>query len=95
MNLNDKIELVKSEMTRLFPNCFHTIKILIWDDDTDSVSCRHATINGIIHNVTYYNNELTYESYPQLSNMMIDSASGNEFFVLTQEEYLEQFPNNI
>ena len=56
-NLQKQINLVKNDILSRFPNCSYTILILLWDDGTTSIECRHGNNEGTkIYTSTYYNN---------------------------------------
>jgi len=75
-----QISLVKEDIHRRFPNCSHTIRILLWDDNTSLVECRYG-INGKIHISRIYNGVLNYEEVDinMVDNCMV-SATGREYF---------------
>lgn len=58
--MEKEITLVKNEIQKRFPGCKSTVLILMWDDNTTSIECRHGT-NKKLYISKYYNNELTYE----------------------------------
>ena len=74
---NEYISLVKYEMLRRFPNCSHTINILLWDDDTFSVECRHGD-DKKIYLCRYYDNKLTYEEIDVDGKVMVKDKYGKE-----------------
>lgn len=78
MTLQEKIDLVKSDLLSRFPNCAHTVRILLWDDGTDSVECRHGDDNDNTHYSQYYNNELTFHSFKRDGRVMIVDKNGIE-----------------
>lgn len=84
-----KIDIVKKALLDKFPGCAYTVKILLWDDGTDLVECRHGD-GKMIYLYVYYNDKLTYNEFPLLSNKVRMDEHGTEFFVLTHEEYAEQ-----
>ena len=60
-NLQERIEMVKSDILNRFPNCSYTVGVLLWDDNTSRVECRHGNDEGTkIYTSTYYNSELTF-----------------------------------
>lgn len=73
MTLDEKIELVKADLLQRFPDCPYTIKILLWQDGTSLVECRHGTMDKLYIS-TYYKDELFYEEHDVrfLGNMMQD-----------------------
>ena len=80
MKLEDKIELVKNDMLKRFPECHHTIKILIWDDGTDSVECRYGDSEKIYISM-FYNDELTFREEPIIGRIFIDEF-GTEYNII-------------
>ena len=53
-NLQQQINLVKNDILSRFPNCSYTVLILLWDDGTNSVECRHGNDSGTnIYTSTY------------------------------------------
>ena len=76
------VKLVVDDMQERHPNCPHTVRILLWDDGTSLVECRHARKveeEIIICNSVYRNDELKYSEhlldYPKIR---IDGR-GNEY----------------
>lgn len=69
MNLSDiqqEIDIVTNDILSRFPVCSqeqsHTVTILLWDDGTRSVECRHGNDDGsIIYVSTFYKGELSHE----------------------------------
>ena len=41
--IEKQILLVKDDIRNRFPECAYTIRILLWDDNTTLVECRHGT----------------------------------------------------
>jgi hypothetical protein len=61
-----RIKLVVKDMEERHLNCRHTVRILLWDDGTSLVECRHTRIiedEIIICNSQYYNDELKYSEH--------------------------------
>ena len=77
IKLKEQVELVKNKMLNKFPDCHYTIRILLWDDNTTLVECRHGCENKL-HNFTFYNNELKYEESKLNYNAIIANEVGNE-----------------
>ena len=91
LTLQEKIDLVKNDLLTRFPNCTHTVKILLWDDGTDVVECRHGDDNGQIHYSQYYNNELTFTTYDNDNRVMkIDEFGISHLMYLVKEKPNEQ-----
>src|SRR5690606_13863569 len=83
--VQDKIELVKAEMLRRFPDANYTVKVLLWDDDTYLVECRHGRHNengGVdTHNIQWYDDEVHYEINECRSNAIVEDEYGTQFYV--------------
>ena len=77
--IEEQILLVKEDMWRRFPKCHHTIRILLWDDDTSLVECRYGTTEKI-HISRYYNGAMEYEEVDIkfVDNMMV-GEDGREY----------------
>ena len=68
-------------MFQRFPNCQYTIRILLWDDNTSLVKCRHGSVDedgfcDKIHISTYYNNKLTFDiiDIKHVNGVMMDET---------------------
>jgi len=74
--------LVIADMQSRHPNCNHTVRVLLWDDGTSLVECRHAYKVGdeiIICNSVYDKEELKYtEHLLDYAEIRIDGR-GNEY----------------
>ena len=81
--IEKQISLVKEDMLKRFPECSHTIRILLWNDNTSLVECRYGTVEKL-HISKYYNGILEYEE--------IDIKFINNIFI--SETGLEYFPRN-
>jgi hypothetical protein len=82
-NIEDKITMVKSDMLTRFPNCHHTIKILLWDDNTDMVECRYGDAEKIYVS-RYYNDKLEFYEIDirgRKNGMLVDEF-GEEYFTM-------------
>ncbi len=79
-NLEKQIQIVKEDILKRFPDCNYTIKILLWDDNTNLVECRHGRDNKICIS-TLYDNTLIYEEFEIKSNsgMFVDEY-GTEYY---------------
>lgn len=78
--LEDKINIVKNDIFKRFPNCNYTVSILLWDDGTDKVECRHGTKYKIFIS-SLYNNELKYEEIDvNLNNGIMIDKEGTEYY---------------
>ena len=81
-NVESEISLVVNDMQKRYPDCHYTIRILLWDDGTSSIECRHAHKEGddmIISTSTYYQNELEFKEYLlDFQSVKIDGR-GNEY----------------
>jgi hypothetical protein len=79
--LKNKIKLVKNDMLSRFPNSPHTIRILMWDDGTDSVECRYGNDEGTkLYTSTYYDDNLTFREIDINGKVMVIDEFGNEKF---------------
>lgn len=78
-DVQSKIDLVTNEILSRFPNCYYTVRIILWDDDTFKVECRHGTADKLYIS-DFYNNELSFTEIDisHYGNMMIDK-DGNEY----------------
>jgi len=85
LTLDEKIKLVKEDLLNRFPGCYHTVKILLWDDGTDEVCCQHGDSEKIYRS-KYYNNKLTYEVDIMVSNAIKADASGKEYYAMWEEK---------
>ena len=77
--IQKEIAMVVDDMRERFPDCHYTVKVLLWDDGTSSIECRHAHMGKkemIISISTYYNNHLFYGEYT--TELKIDN-NGNEY----------------
>lgn len=84
--IQDRIELVKEEMFKRFPDCRYTIDILLWDDGTSSVKCKHGSNNDdIIYIAEHYDGELMFEEQEMMSSSIKISADGKEYYAIEKE----------
>lgn len=81
LTLQEKVDLVKNDILTRFPGCSYTVNILLWDDGTDSVQCRHGDNNDNIHYSQYYKNELTFNSIKQDGRVLIIDEMGIEQYM--------------
>jgi len=58
--LKNQIMLVTKDMLKRFPNCPHTVRVLLWNDHTSLVECRYGTKEKL-HISRYYNGKLIYK----------------------------------
>lgn len=85
MTIDEKVKLVKEDLLSRFPDCPHTVKILLWDDGTDLVECRYGTEDTIYKSV-YYDNKLTQEEEPNnMFSIMAEDEKGNELLFEIKE----------
>lgn len=84
--LEEKIELVKTELLKNHPDCSYTVKILLWDDGTDSVQCQHGD-EKFLYFAKYYDGKLSYEIEPIYTPAFIETKEGTEFYVVTEEQF--------
>jgi hypothetical protein len=74
-----QIEIVKNDILQRFPNCSYTVRVLLWNDGTSSVECRHGNDEGTkIYTSTYYNDELIFDEINVDGKVMIIDKFGNE-----------------
>jgi hypothetical protein len=88
MTLQEKIDLVKQDILTRFPDCHHTIRILLWDDNTDMVECRHGD-GEKLYMSRYYDNKLTYEEIDLRGrpNSMLIDEKGTEYFPMPYTDH--------
>ena len=85
--IQKQIDLVKNDILQRFPNCSYTIGILLWDDGTSRVECRHGNDEDKkIYTSTYYNNKLTFGEIDVDGKVMIKDRFGNEKFQYLTDE---------
>jgi hypothetical protein len=90
--IQKQIELVKNDILQRFPNCSYTIGILLWDDGTSRVECRHGNDEGTkIYTSVYYNNELSFDEIDIAGKVMIKDRFGNEKFQYLTDEKPKHF----
>jgi len=86
--VQEEIAMVVNDMKSRYPGCHYTVKLLLWDDGTSSIECRHGRDTGtgmIICVSTYYEGELTHEEYAfDFDTIKID-ARGNEYNIKNNE----------
>lgn len=86
-NIEQQIEIVKKEILDKFPNASHTIRILIWDDNTTSVECSHTDNNLKRHVSKIYNGVLSYEEIENNGKVMVLNEFGQEeYYKLVKDE---------
>jgi len=82
--IQELTKLVIDDMQKRYPDCNYTVKILLWDDGTYSVECRHGRdteMGMIICTSTYYEDELKYEEFLwDFNNLKIDEKY-NEYYI--------------
>lgn len=88
--MQEKIDLVKNDILHRFPNCSYTIGILLWDDGTSRVECRHGDGEKIYTSV-YYNDELTFNEIDLDGRVMIIDEFGNSKFKYLTDEKPKHF----
>jgi len=86
--IQEEIELVKSDILTRFPNCSYTITILLWDDGTRKVECRHGNDEATkIYTSSYYNNELIFDEIDIDGKVMVKDEFGNgSYWYLTNKK---------
>lgn len=80
--IQKRVDLVTNDMLKRHPNCLYTVRILLWNDDTNLVECRHTrNVDDklIICNSKYYKNELIYEEHLLNYNKISIDGRGNEY----------------
>lgn len=82
INLEEKIALVKAAMFEQFPNCYHTINILLWDDGDYKVTAQHGK-TGELHKFIFYSQDpiVRYEKETFQSHAVKFDAEGNSYYV--------------
>jgi len=86
MTLENKIKLVKEELSKNHPDCPHTVKILLWDDGTDLVQCQYGD-DKFLYYAKYYDGKLTYEIEPIYTPAFLTTKEGKDFWVVTDEHF--------
>ena len=83
-NLNRKIGKVVTDIKTRFPNCNYTIKIILWDDGTDLIECKHGHIlddKTILSTTTLYKGSLKFEENIMSGDiLMTEDENGNDIF---------------
>jgi hypothetical protein len=90
MTLDEKIQLVKQDLLSRHPEMPHTVRILLWDDGTDMVSCQYGD-GKQLYISTYYKDELTYSVDVFLSEAVQLLPDGRTAYVLTPEQMEEYY----
>lgn len=87
-NIQEKIDLVKNDILTRFPNCSYTVSILLWDDGTNSIECRHGNDEGSkIYTSTYYDNKLTFEEIDIDGKVLVKDKFGfDKYMYLTENK---------
>jgi len=87
LTLDEKINIVKSDLLSRFPDCSYTVQILLWDDNTDSVECRYGDDDLKLHISKYYNNELTFQTIDISGNTctIMDKNGQNKLMYLVDK----------
>ena len=78
--IQEKIDLVKSDLFNRHPGCPHTIRILLWDDDTDMVECRYGD-DEKLYISSFYAGQLNYTELDVRGrgNGMLVDEKGTEY----------------
>ncbi len=81
--IQEQINLVKADILNRFPNCHYTIKVLLWDDNTSMVECRHGS-NNKLHIARFYNGLLDYYEIDlkRTKQGMLEDEFGEEYFAM-------------
>ncbi len=80
------VNIVKEDLLKRFPGCAHTTRILLWDDGSFNIECRHGKIVGrrnMLYISTLYKNELTFKEIEVTGKVTVIDKHGNE-----QHKYL-------
>ena len=77
-SLLQDIQSVKNDLLEKFPNVPHTIRILIWDDETKSVECSHTDDDNTKHISKIHNGVLSHEKIEVTGRVMVLNDSGEE-----------------
>ena len=91
-DIEHKISLVKADILSRFPDCHYTIKILLWDDNTDMVECRHGD-NEKIYVSRFYDGKLEYREIDvtgRKNGMLVDEFGEEYFTMQTITKTIEQ-----
>ena len=60
--IQKEIDLVTNDILSRFPNCSYTIDVILWDDNTHKVECRHGSDDGNkLYISTYVDGKLNFE----------------------------------
>ena len=80
MTLQEKIDLVKQDILTRFPDCHQTVRILLWDDDTDMVECRYGG-DEKLYISSFYAGKLNYTELDVRGrgNGMLVDEKGTEY----------------
>lgn len=76
--------LVIADMQKRYPDCHHTIRILLWNDGTSLVECRyarHSKKGMVVCCSTYYDEKLKYHEYLLNNEKIRIDGYGNEHFI--------------
>lgn len=78
--IQEKIELVKSDLFSRHPDCPHTIRILLWDDNTSMVECRYGDSEKLYIS-SYYDGKLSYKEIDMIGrpNGILIDEKGTEY----------------
>ena len=86
MDVEERIKLVTAEILKRFPDCYYTVSVLLWDDGTSSVECRHGD-GDKIYNSRHRDGVLTYYEDDIRSSAMKVDAEGNEYYILMDDNW--------
>jgi len=78
INLFQDIQSVKEDVLEKFPNVPHTIRILLWDDETRTVECSYSDEDDRKHISRIYNGILSHEKVDITGKVMILNDFGIE-----------------
>jgi len=77
-DLLQHIQVVKKDLLNKFPNVSHTIRILMWDDDTMCVECSYTTDNEKKYISRIHNGILSNDEIDITGKVMILNKFGEE-----------------
>lgn len=78
LSLFQHIQTTKNDLLKKFPNAPHTIRILIWDDNTTCIECSYTDENNKKHISRMHNGILLYEIIDITGKVMILNEFGEE-----------------
>lgn len=76
--IQENIKRTETALLEKFPNCHYTTTLLLWDDGTYRVQTRHGD-GTYLHDMVWYEGEITYVCNHMKSPTMYTDENGNEF----------------